>query len=86
MKQTEFTIAELQEMYEEYLLTMLNSTNGISKEDLMTDQDVAELFGVSVKTLDTYRRNGEIKFFKLGGRNYYLRSLLLLDILKKYND
>ncbi|MFV0185323.1 helix-turn-helix domain-containing protein [Empedobacter falsenii] len=58
MKQTEFTIAELQEMYEEYLLTMLNSTNGISKKDLMTDQDVAELFGVSVKTLDTYRRNG----------------------------
>ncbi|MDM1137626.1 helix-turn-helix domain-containing protein [Empedobacter sp. R132-2] len=86
MKETEFTFLELQQIYAEFVERYSTKDFKLTKDDLMTDQEVAELFGISEKTLDRCRKKGEIKFFRLGSKNYYLRSLLFLDILKRYND
>ncbi len=86
MKETEFTFLEFQQIYTEFVERYSLKDFKLTKDELMTDRQVAELFGISEKTLDRYRKKGEIKFFRLGSKNYYLRSLLFLDILKRYND
>lgn len=57
----------------------------ITKE-VLHKQDVLELFGISGRTLYTYRKMGKIKYFTFSNRCLYLKSLLATDILRCYND
>ena len=86
MKYNVFSIAELQKVYDEYVKKEGWISLTLTKEELMNDQEVADLFGISIRTLQTCRQKGEIKYFKLGNRYYYIRSIILLDILRRYND
>ncbi len=86
MKHNVFSIAELQKVYDEYVKKEGWISLTLTKEELMNDQEVADLFGISIRALQTCRQKGEIKYFKLGNRYYYIRSIILLDILRRYND
>jgi len=55
-------------------------------KDLLTDEDVKKIFGISDRTLANHRKNGVISYFKLGSKTLYLKTILMLDILKVYND
>lgn len=58
----------------------------LNNDEIMTDQEVLKLLNISKRTLYTWRKNGFISFFKIRSRYYYLKTLLLIDFLKIYND
>lgn len=58
----------------------------LNQEEILTDQEVQELLSISSRTLYNWRKKGAISFFKIQSRHYYLKTLLLLDFLKIYND
>ncbi len=55
-------------------------------KDLLTDQHVQKMFGISYRTLCNHRKKGRITCFKMGSKTLYLKPILLLDILRIYND
>lgn len=44
------------------------------KDPYLTREDVSSLFGVSVKTIDTWSKSGHLKKKRIGGKIYFLRS------------
>ncbi|RKE79565.1 helix-turn-helix domain-containing protein [Epilithonimonas arachidiradicis] len=55
-------------------------------KDLLTDKDVLKLFGISERTLSNHKKKGLISYFKMGSKTMYLKPILMMDILKIYND
>ena len=55
-------------------------------KDILTDQDVKKIFGISDRTLANHKKKGLISYFKLGSKTLYLKPILMMDILKIYND
>ena len=86
MKKIEFSSQELSILLEKVHNCFEDLNYNITKDDLMSDKDVMELFDCCPKTLEKLKANGEIKYFKLGSRCYYLKMMIYLQILEKYND
>lgn len=76
---------QLLKEYEELLLAN-NSVVAVTPEQILTDEEVLKVFKISIRTLYRYRKEGKINYFKLGGRSYYFRPLLFLNMLKLYQD
>ena len=55
-------------------------------KDVYDDKQVAEIFRISSRTLVNHRKKGLISYFKMGSKTLYLKKILMLDILKIYND
>ncbi len=58
----------------------------LNEDEIMTDQQVQKLLGIYQRTLYTWRKCGLIRYFKLRSRNYYLKTLLLLDFIEITNE
>lgn len=58
----------------------------LTKENILEDHQVCDLLRISTKTLRRYCKDGKISYFKMGGKYYYLRQMLYLNILKLNND
>lgn len=55
-------------------------------KDVYTDKQVEKIFGISYRTLCNHRKKGLISYFKMGSKTLYLKPVLMMDILKIYND
>ena len=56
------------------------------KDSILDDNDITEMLRCSKKTLRKRCKEGKISYLKLGARYYYIRELILLDMLKLNND
>ena len=68
---------------DEYLIVLENIR--LDHNEIYTDQDIMKMFRISYRTLCNYRKNNIISHFKIGGKCLYLKSVLLIDIIKAYN-
>lgn len=75
--QIETWLCELQSFNQELLL--LNVP--FDKNYLFTEEDVAQILGVSLRTMRTYRKKKYLHHLKLEGRIYYLKILLYIDLI-----
>lgn len=55
-------------------------------KDILTDEDVRKIFGISARTLANHKKKRLISYFKMGSKTLYLKPILMMDILKIYND
>ena len=53
-------------------------------EDWIDNQDVMNIFHISLRTLQTLRSNGTIKFSKFGNKIYYRRQDIQEMLAQKY--
>ena len=51
------------------------------KDHLLTEEDVAAILGVSMRTMRTYRQKKHLHYLKLEGRIYYLKLILYIDLI-----
>lgn len=58
----------------------------LHKKDFITEQDVCELFGVSPRTLRTYRKTGKLHYMKMKGRILFHKLIFYMDILSMHYD
>ena len=82
-----FTEAQFLDWYQEVAMVHRNMMQAIvplTKENILTEEEVCELLGVTDRTLRTYRQKQYIGFAKLAGRIIYIRNLLYLDLLMMY--
>ena len=88
MKKDPLKLALLKKLLEEASDLELKDRMGIelNEDEVMLDSDVMELLKISPRTLYTWCEEEYIRFCKIKGRYYYLKSILLLDLLKIYND
>ncbi|MFV0329864.1 MAG: helix-turn-helix domain-containing protein [Dysgonomonas sp.] len=68
-------------------LKSLISTNDVfsDEEKLLDNQDLAFLLKVSYRTLQRYRTNGILPFFKIGHKTYY-RTSDVRGFVREYMD
>ncbi|WP_394332795.1 helix-turn-helix domain-containing protein [Epilithonimonas bovis] len=48
---------------------------------MLTEEDVAAILGVSMRTMRTYRQKKHLHYLKLEGRIYYLKLILYIDLI-----
>ena len=62
-----------------------NKTQGgkLPDKELLTDEDLMTIFGVSKSSLKRWRTNGSIYFFQLGSTCYYETKLLKKTIRER---
>ncbi|OFM81824.1 helix-turn-helix domain-containing protein [Weeksella sp. HMSC059D05] len=53
-------------------------------DDILSDEEVMKILKISKRSLFEYRKKGFIQFIKIGGRYYYIRLILYLDLLQLY--
>ena len=58
----------------------------LNRDQLLTEADVSALLGVSIRTLNTYKRERLLRYIKLKGQVYYLKVFLYLDLLSHYQE
>ncbi len=58
----------------------------LTREHLLTEADVSALLGVTTRTLNTYKRERILRYIKLKGQVYYLKSFLYVDLLYHYQE
>jgi hypothetical protein len=49
-------------------------------DEIMTKNEVAELFGVSLVTLTSWQKKGIVPFIRKGGRVYFLRTTVMKSL------
>jgi len=54
----------------------------LDKEHLLEEAEVCKLLNVTPRTILTYRKQRYFRYIKIGGRVYYIKFLLFLDLLK----
>ena len=65
---------------QQFLLTM-------DKDEILHEGEVSKMFGLTIRILRNHRNEKNLRAVKLGGRVFYLRTVLFLDILVLlYND
>ena len=57
----------------------------LTKEYILTEQEASELFGVTTRTLRTYRQKGYLGFIKIEGRILFLKHRLFRDLEDLYH-
>ncbi len=72
--------AYLQEALERYRGDAALEFN-LDNSEVMMNEDVMELLKISERTLRNYRKKNYLQFIKLEGRCYYLRPVLLMNLL-----
>jgi ribosomal protein L23 len=77
---------ELRQIIEEATANVLAKSHQSSPEEdkIMGRKDIAELFGVSLTTINTWSRTGKLKRRYMGAKVYFLKSEVVA-LLKK-ND
>ncbi len=78
------TPEELQEMIAEAVKNNTPKPEIKPDEELMTRQEVADLFRISLVTLRSWNMRGLIKSLKVGGRRYYRKHEVENLIHEKY--
>ena len=71
-------VEELKELHRDLLLYKLP----LGKDYFMTEQEVCEMMGVSIRTLRTYRKNKRLRCMKIEGLILFHKIVLYLDILR----
>lgn len=56
-----------------------------TEDDILSDEQVMDILKISKRSLFEYRKKGFVKFIKVGGRHYYIRLFLYLDLLQLYH-
>ncbi|WP_300433728.1 helix-turn-helix domain-containing protein [Christiangramia sp.] len=59
----------IDEKFQQYIKTIKSSTN-----ELMTREETAEFFSISLPTLHEWTKNGQLNSYRKGNRVYYKRS------------
>lgn len=54
-------------------------------DDILSDEEVMKILKISKRSLFEYRKKGFLQFIKIGGRYYYIRLFLYLDLLQLYH-
>lgn len=58
----------------------------LTRENILTEQEASEVFGVTSRTMRKYRQKRYIGAIKLDGRVLYLRNMLYLDLEALYHQ
>ena len=53
-------------------------------DDILCDEEVMKILKISKRSLFDYRKKGLLQYIKIGGRYYYIRLFLYLDLLQLY--
>ena len=56
------------------LNSMVQVREVLNGEEYLDNQDLCLLFGVTKRTLARYRKMNKIKFYRMGGKNFYKAS------------
>lgn len=64
---------------------LLNSTNEVKKEDLISQREASEFLNVSLPTIINWRKEKNLPHYNYNGRFYYSKKELL-DYGKKLNN
>lgn len=65
----------------EYHHDLLTLHIPFDKEHLLTEVEVSEILGVTIRTLRTYRNKNYLRYLKLNGRIYFVKILLYVDLV-----
>ena len=88
MKNIHFvTEAQFLEWYQEVARVHKEMAQGIiplTKENILMEQEVCELLGVTSRTLRKYRQQQYLGFIKMEGLIFYLKPLLYMDLFLLY--
>lgn len=88
MKNTHFaTESQFLEWYQEVARVHKELAQGIiplTKENILMEQEVCELLGVTSRTLRKYRQQQYLGFIKMEGLIFYLKPLLYMDLFLLY--
>ncbi len=78
------SLEELIETLREIIKEELSTISRDSSEDntFLTRQEAADLLGVSLTTIDTYRKERVLRFYKPHGRVRFVKSEFIEDIKK----
>lgn len=68
---------ELKKMYREMMVLELP----FDRNHILPEEFVAEVLGVSVRTMRNYRAQKHLLFLKLDGRIYYIKPLLYAELI-----
>ena len=62
------------DLLDELVKTKNNSLEGVDGEELLDNQDILLLLKISPRTLQRYRTNGMLAYYRISGKIYYKRS------------
>lgn len=80
-KPSENFIRELIQGLRQLIEELLVSDFAFSRKQLLTEDQVAVLLGVTERTMRTYRSEKLFHYIKLEGRIYYLSIILYVDLI-----
>ena len=60
---------------------MLSMDFILDRDQIYTEEEVCRMLQVTPRTLRSYRKNNKLHYIRLGGRIYYSKLLLHIDIL-----
>jgi len=73
----------LEEYYHEVILPSLHEINQPAEKILLTRNEVADLLGIRVQTVDKYARKGLLRRHTISGSTRFERNQVLDAVLKK---
>lgn len=79
---SEAQLLQLQDEIEELREQLSTSDLILSKGQVMSEQQVCALLGVTCRTMQRYRNAHLLHYIKLHKQIYYIKILLILDLLK----
>jgi hypothetical protein len=68
---------QLESLIKESLSQPINTKPTEKKDEILTRQATAKMFGVSVETISDWANKGIIKMYKVGNRSYFKHSELI---------
>lgn len=79
----QFGLDELRSLIDEAVTAVLAKSQTTAKQDeILTRKQVAEMFGISYTTVNTWCRTGKLKRHYMGAKVYFLKSEVIA-LLKK---
>lgn len=70
-------IEEMQQLHQDLL--QLNIP--FSEDQVIPEDRVCHILGVTSRTMRTYRKQHYLRYFKMEGRVYYLKIILYVDLI-----